>query len=101
MNRPIYKLHDWIDHKKLNWNSLSENPKAIDLLKSKPYIINWFNLSNNKNVIDLIEKNQYKINLIDISHKNTALYKISGYKLSANKLRIISFIKFFNKVWRA
>ena len=29
----MLKLRDWIDINKLNWNTLSENPNAIELLK--------------------------------------------------------------------
>ena len=32
-----YKLHNWIDIKKLNWNYLCfENPICFDLLKANP-----------------------------------------------------------------
>ena len=33
MNRPVYKLLDWIDENKLDWQLLSGNKKAIELLK--------------------------------------------------------------------
>ncbi len=32
LNRPIWKLRDWIDEDKLNWQLLSSNPNAIHLL---------------------------------------------------------------------
>jgi len=33
LNKPIYKLRDWIDKNKVNWNYLSKNPNAIEILK--------------------------------------------------------------------
>ncbi len=31
----MLKLRDWIDINKINWNGLSYNPNAIELLKKK------------------------------------------------------------------
>ncbi len=46
----MLKLRDWIDIDKLNWNSLSENPNAIELLKKNQDKINWVYLSENPNI---------------------------------------------------
>ena len=37
----MYKLRDWIDINKLNWQGLTENPNAIDLLEQNKDKINW------------------------------------------------------------
>ena len=36
LNRPIWKLRDWINVEILHWNFLSFNPNAINLLKENP-----------------------------------------------------------------
>jgi hypothetical protein len=36
----MLKLRDWIDINKLNWNELSFNSNAIELLKENPNKIN-------------------------------------------------------------
>ena len=44
------KLRDWIDIDKLNWNELSKNPNAIELLKENQDKINWKLLSKNPSI---------------------------------------------------
>ena len=44
MNKPIYKLYDWIDENKLDWDNLSLTPNAIQLLEANPDKINWYYL---------------------------------------------------------
>jgi hypothetical protein len=44
-----YKLLDWIDITQIRWDSLSENPAAIDLLKEHPEQIVWYRLCSNQN----------------------------------------------------
>ena len=51
------KLRDWIDVDKIDWEWLSENPNAIDLLEKNMDKINWQSLSLNPNAIDLLEMN--------------------------------------------
>jgi len=58
LNKPIWKLRDWIDENKLYWNYLSENPNAIDLLEKNQKKIDWCRLSVNPNAIHLLEQNQ-------------------------------------------
>ena len=62
LNRPIWKLRDWINKDKLDWNLLSENPNAIQFLKEECEKINWNILSYNKNAIELLKENPNKIN---------------------------------------
>jgi len=53
-----YVLLDWIDKDKLNWELLSKNPNAIDLLKENIDKIDrsmWSILSANPNAIDLLK----------------------------------------------
>jgi len=55
-------LRPWIPLEELNWDYLSSNPGAINLLKSNPNKINWSELSRNPKAIDLLSKNKDKIN---------------------------------------
>jgi len=58
LNKPIWKLKDWIDENKLNWSRLSANPNAIKLLEKNQNKIHWLYLSTNENAIHLHEKKQ-------------------------------------------
>jgi hypothetical protein len=51
-----YKLKDWIPPKKLDWNMLSLNPNAIEMLKAYPKKINWDELSSNPEAIELLKE---------------------------------------------
>ena len=79
-----YVLLDWIDKDKLDWDCLSENSNAIDLLKENPNKINWKLLSNNPNAIDLLkERIEYEKTLAD-EELDELENKISWYFLSSN-----------------
>ena len=52
----MLKLRDWININKINWNYLSKNPNAIELLKKNQNKINWSMLSKNPNAIELLKK---------------------------------------------
>ena len=52
----MLKLRDWIDINKIDWNTLSGNPNAIELLKENQDKINWEILSLNTNAIELLKK---------------------------------------------
>ena len=67
MNKPIYKLLDWIDIDKINWSYLSQNKNAIELLKLNKDKIDWYYLTENENAIDLLKENQDKIYWLDLS----------------------------------
>ena len=56
-----YKLKDWIPLEKLDWDYLSLNPNAIELLKADPTEIYWNKLSKNPNpaAIELLKANPY------------------------------------------
>ena len=53
----MYILKYWINIENLNWDNLSRNPNAIDLLQANPDKINWDYLSENllKNLIYYIQ----------------------------------------------
>jgi len=57
----MYKLHDWVDINKINWDCLSENRNAIKLLEENEDKINWSLLSSNSNAIKLLNNNKDKI----------------------------------------
>ena len=84
LNKPIYKLRDWIDINKLNYTKLKSNTNAITLLKSSndidisllkkyPSIINCSILSENSNSIELLEQNQDKIDWNNLSRNPNAI----------------------------
>ena len=41
----MFKLHDWIDINNIDWEILSLNPNAIELLKENQDKIDWDRLS--------------------------------------------------------
>ena len=51
-------LKDWIPLNKLDWDNLSLNDNAIDLLELEENYdkINWHHISLNPNAIDLLKK---------------------------------------------
>ena len=73
LNRPIWKLRDWIDETKLDNSYLSRNLNAIDYLKKNPDKIDWFYLSFNPNAIELLKENLDKVNWFTFSSNKNAL----------------------------
>ena len=53
LNKPNWKLRDWIDKSKLNWSYLSLNPNAINLLEKNQDKINWNELSRNPSIFEM------------------------------------------------
>jgi len=79
-----YVLLDWINKDKINWNELSLNPNAIDLLEENYDNIYWDKLSLNPNAIELLKKQvEYEQSLTAIEHINLRT-KIDWYSLSTN-----------------
>jgi len=66
MNKPFWKLRNWININKLDKDLLSENINAIDFLKENPDNINWENLSGNTNASELLLYNSDKFFLSSI-----------------------------------
>ena len=71
---PKYVLHDWIDVNKLNWDMLSENANAIELLKENQDKINWSMLSSNPAAMQILKENPNKIYWPMLS-TNPAIFK--------------------------
>jgi hypothetical protein len=72
LNKPVWKLRDWVNHEYLDWSLLSKNPNAIKLLEENQDKINWYNLSANPNAIQLLEKNLNKVNWSILSSNTNA-----------------------------
>ena len=62
LNKPIWKLRDWIDLEKLDWSLLSSNPNAMELLETNQDKIHWYNLSFNPSIFKLDYKAMRKNN---------------------------------------
>jgi len=62
MNAPSYKLREWIEIDNLDWEGLSRNPNAINILEKNLDKIDWFYLSLNPNANKIFEKKLNKIN---------------------------------------
>ena len=60
-NYQMMKLRDWVNIDKLNWENLSLNINAIELLKDNSHKIDWGVLSSNINAIDLLKDNLEKL----------------------------------------
>ena len=68
---------------KINWNQLSSNSNAIELLKENKNKINWYLLSENTNAIELLKENQDKINWMYFSkNPNIITYDYKKMKLN-------------------
>ena len=78
-----YELRKWIDINKIDWDWLSTNPNAIDLLKTNQNKIDWFWLSKNPNAIDLLKANPEKIDWKWLSKNPNA---IDLLKLNQDKI---------------
>jgi len=63
-------LLDWID---LDWNNLSANINAIDLLENNQDKIDWESLCLNPNAINLLKENQNKIDWYLLSQNKNAI----------------------------
>ena len=80
-----YVLLDWIDKDKIDWDYLSSNSNAIDLLKKNQDKINWDYLSENPNAIDLLKNRiKYEKSLTDAQF-NQLENKINWQSLSKNQ----------------
>ena len=91
INPRFLKLRKWIPIEKLDWDSLSRNPNAIDILVNNLDKVDWCGLSNNPNAIHILEKNLDNINWDVLSSNPNAihilennLYKVYWYALSRN-----------------
>ncbi len=100
-----YKLRSWVKLDKLNWNGLSENPKAMKLLLENPEKINWSSLCRNERAIGLLEKNPEKIDWFNLCQNPSAmtLLKRNKHKIHLQALTIntnpevLEIINYFKK----
>ena len=100
-----YKLRSWVKIDKLNWNSLSENPYAINLLLQYPKRINWSALSRNESAIEILDKNPEKIDWFNLCQNPNAmtLLKRNKHKIHLQALTIntnpevLEIINYFKK----
>ena len=69
----MLKLRDWIDINKLDWDGLSLNSNAIELLKENKNKIHWWFLSGNPNSIELLKENKNKISWPCLSQNPNAI----------------------------
>ena len=75
-----YKLHDWIDVDKLNWDYLQKNPHALHILEQNLDKLNWVRLSSNPNAIHIIEKNLDKVKMKDLTINPNIFKPVYDYK---------------------
>ena len=89
----------------LNWDYISSNENAIDIIKKYPHKINWDQLSLNENAIEILTQNPDKINWyffslnlngIDLLKKN--LDKVDWCNLSLNDNAIDILENNFDKI---
>ena len=97
-NAKYMKLRDWIPLDKLDWDELSMNPNAIQMLENNMDKVDWCNLTGNPNAIHILEKNLDKtdwywlssnpnIFTYDYEAMKNAMYKECGFveELMANR----------------
>ena len=98
VNKPVFKLKNWIPVSRLNWSQLSKNPNAINLLEQHPHLIDWKELSYNPNAIHLLEQNPEKIdwnalsqnpNAIHLLQANITKVKTSNLLFNPNALKLV------------
>ena len=78
--KPKMKLLDWVLLDNLDWEILSQNPNAINLLEQNMDKINWNEILINPNAIHLLEQNIKKINWKWLS-ENQNIFEIEQKQL--------------------
>ncbi len=68
-----YELRPWVKIDKLEWNWLSCNSLAMDLLRANPNHINWAFLSGCPHAIDMLLENPDKIRWNELSGNPAAI----------------------------
>ena len=59
--KSYFNLLYWVPESKLDWQTLSRNPNAIEILERNPGKIYWRWLSMNPSAIHLLEQNIEKM----------------------------------------
>jgi len=89
LNKPVWKLKDWIEIQKIDWYNLSLNPNAINLLLKNQDKINWDNFSLNPNAINILLENFDKINIRNFVQNDNLLEAFDNIKDKINWLDYI------------
>ena len=91
-------LLDWIDPDKLVWDSLSANtnPFAMYLLEKKKDEINWDILSKNPSAIELLEKAEQHLRAILNSSSDTSTSKKT--KDNTHSMQLVRYYKFCKQI---
>ena len=94
-----YVLRDWIPKDKLDWDWLSGNPNAIDMLGENKDEISWINLCDNPEAIELLKENKKKIDWPTLSGNPNA-YELLRERIEyENKLNETEYKKIkYNKI---
>ncbi len=90
LNKPIWKLRDWIDNKNLCHVNLCRNPKALDFIKNNKIVINWYCLSSNETAIELLLENVDKIdwNQFQLNTDDEAIKLMKKHINKINKINL-------------
>ena len=74
-NRPIdlYTLKSWVPIEKIDWDYLSFNPNAIEMLKRNPKLIDWHRLSANPSAIEMLQQHPERIDWHRLSENPNAI----------------------------
>ena len=94
-----YKLRDWIDPEKLDWEVLSFNPNAIPLLEKNPDKIDNFFISKNPNAIPWLEKNQDKVEWNMISTNPSIFEPVYNYEKMKERMSSTIAEELMRKTW--
>ena len=89
LNKPIWKLKDWVDADKLDWYYLSSNPNAVDYLLANPDKMDWKQFSTNPNSINYLLCNEKDIDYDELVF-NPNCYEI--YRNDIEKLKFGSYL---------
>ena len=73
---------------KINWDQLSMNTSAIELIKRNLNRINWRLLSMNPAAIDLLEQHKRHINYTELS-LNPAIFEYDYRRMAHHRMSII------------
>lgn len=50
---PVYQFREWVNMRKIDWKSISKQPRAIDFLEQHPHHIIWEGFSNNPEIFEI------------------------------------------------
>ena len=74
----MYKLKEWVQPDKLDWQMLCRNPKAIRLLEQNQDKIDWYWLSSVAEAIHLLQANPERINWHQLSRNTSAIHLLEA-----------------------